>query len=425
MRFAQKGEPVRAGFDKISRFAQWVSAWYESSMSENGPYPDRIRALDLSGITKVTALGLGDQSVLPLWFGESDLVTPKFIRDAATAALEDGKTFYIHARGVLKLREALAAYHKRTASADIDVERITIPGAAMLAIVCSLQAVVETHDNIVIVSPIWPNIFQAAKLTGAIPRLVRLEEDWTSGKWTLDLQKLFDACDARTKVIFIASPGNPTGWMMGAQEQKQVLAFCRKRGIAIISDEVYGTLVYDGSPHAPSFLSIAEPDDAVFVIGSFSKPWAMTGWRIGWVVHPQSLATAFGVMAQANNTGAAHFLQYGALAALSPKGDAFRGELLARCAKGRAVVEDFLKGQNRIRWMKPDGAFYGFLHVDGLKDSLAFAQEMVKSVKVGVAPGTAFSLGDKRDDEYLRICFAQDAGKLAEGLGRIAKAVGP
>ena len=394
-------------------------------MSGKSPYPERIRALDLSGITKVTALGLGDASILPLWFGESDLVTPKFIRDAATKALEDGKTFYIHARGVLKLREELAAFHKRTAGAEIGVERITIPGAAMLAIVCSLQAVTDTGDNIVIVSPIWPNIFQAAKLTGAIPRLVRLEEDWAAGKWTLDLEKLFDACDERTKAIFIASPGNPTGWMMKADEQREVLAFCRKRGIAIISDEVYGTLVYDGRPHAPSFLSIAEPDDAVFVIGSFSKPWAMTGWRIGWVVHPTSLATAMGVMAQANNTGAAHFLQYGALAALTPEGDRFRGELLARCAKGRDVVEDFLKGQNRIRWMKPDGAFYGFLHVDGLKESLPFAQQMVKSAKVGVAPGAAFSLGDPRDDEYLRICFAQDSEKLAEGLRRIAKAVGP
>jgi aspartate/methionine/tyrosine aminotransferase len=392
-------------------------------MAGKVPYPERIRALDLSGITKVTALGLGDASVLPLWFGESDLVTPKFIRDAATKALEDGKTFYIHARGILKLREALVAFHKRTAGADIGVERITIPGAAMLAIVCALQSLVDTGDNIVIVSPIWPNIFQAAKLTGAVPRMVRLTEDWTSGKWKLDLQQLFDACDARTRAIFIASPGNPTGWMMGADEQKQVLEFCRKRGIAIISDEVYGTLIYDGHPHAPSFLSIAEPEDAVFVIGSFSKPWAMTGWRIGWLVHPDSLATAMGVMAQANNTGAAHFLQYGALAALSPEGDSFRGELLARCAKGRDVVEDFLKSQNRIRWMKPDGAFYGFLYVDGLKDSLSFAQEMVKSAKVGVAPGAAFSLGDPRDDCYLRICFAQDAGKLAEGLDRIGKAV--
>ncbi|HWY60653.1 MAG TPA: pyridoxal phosphate-dependent aminotransferase [Rhizomicrobium sp.] len=393
-------------------------------MADKIPYPARIRALELSGITKVAAMGLGNPDILPLWFGESDLVTPKFIRDAAIAALEDGKTFYTHARGILKLREELAAFHQRTSGADVEVERITVPGAAMLAITSALQALIETGDNIVIVSPIWPNIFQAAKIAGAAPRLVRLDEDWASGKWRLDLQKLFDTCDTRTKAIFIASPGNPTGWMMTAEEQKQVLEFSRARGIAIISDEVYGTLVYDGAPHAPSFLPIAKPDDAVFVIGSFSKPWAMTGWRIGWLVHPLSLAIPIGVMAQADNTGAAHFLQYGALAALSPQGDVFRGELLARCAKGREVVEDFLKTQNRIRWIKPDGAFYGFLNVEGMKDSVAFAQEMVRTMKVGVAPGAAFSLDDPHDESYLRICFAQDSVKLAEGLNRIAAAVG-
>jgi aspartate/methionine/tyrosine aminotransferase len=393
-------------------------------MTGKSPIRPQIQALELSGIMKIAALGLGNPDVLPLWFGETDLVTPKFIRDAATKALEDGKTFYTFARGILPLREALAAFHKRTSGADIAVDRITVPGAAMLAVTSALQCVVETGDNIVIVSPIWPNIFQAAKIAGATPRLVRLDEDWGKGKWKLDLQKLFNACDARTKAFFIASPGNPTGWMLTREEQKQILEFARARGIAIISDEVYGTLVYDGTPHAPSFLSLAMPDDAVFVIGSFSKPWAMTGWRIGWLVHPLSLATAMGVIAQANNTGSTHFLQYGALAALSPDGEKFRSELLARCAKGRDIVDGFIQSQNRIRWMKPDGAFYGFLHVDGLKDSLEFAKDMVRTVKVGVSPGWAFSLGDPRDESYLRICFAQDPVKLAEGLNRIATAVG-
>src|ERR1700742_2193441 len=108
------------------------------------PIRPQIQALDLSGITKVTMLGLGDSDILPLWFGESDLVTPKFIRDAATAALEDGKTFYTFARGIPALREALAAYHNRLLGTAITAERITLPGAAMLAIVCALQSVVET-----------------------------------------------------------------------------------------------------------------------------------------------------------------------------------------------------------------------------------------------------------------------------------------
>jgi aspartate/methionine/tyrosine aminotransferase len=393
--------------------------------SQNGKDPIRpvIRDLEPSGITKVTALGLGAPDVLPLWFGETDIVTPPFIRDAAVRALEDGKTFYTNARGILPLREALRDFHKRTSGADIAVERITIPGAAMLAVTTALQMCCETGDNIVIVSPIWPNIFQAAKVVGAEPRLVRLDEDWDSGKWTLDLDKLFDACDGRTKAMFLASPGNPTGWMMTAQQQKTILDFCRKNGIAIIADEVYGTLIYDGAKHAPSFLTIADENDAVFGINSFSKPWAMTGWRIGWLVHPKRVEGAAAAMAQCNNTGATHFLQYGALAALSPEGDAFRGTVVERCRKGRDVVDAFIKRQNRVRWMRPDGAFYGFLHVDGLKDSLGFCQRMVVDDKVGIAPGWAFSQGDPRDDSYVRICFAQDAARLEAALGRLEGAI--
>jgi len=392
-------------------------------MTRKDPIRPAIRDLKPSGITQVTALGLGDPGILPLWFGETDLVTPPFIRQAAAKALEDGRTFYTNARGILPLREAIRDFHKRTLGVDIAVERITIPGAAMLAVVTALQMCCETGDNVVVISPIWPNIFQAARVVGAEPRLVRLDEDWSAGRWHLDLDKLFDACDTRTKAMFIASPGNPTGWMLTGEEQKTILDFCRKRGIAILADEVYGTLVYDGSAHAPSFLSIAEDDDAVFAINSFSKPWAMTGWRIGWLVHPKSVEPAAAAMAQCNNTGSTHFVQYGALAALSPEGDVFRGQLLERCRQGRDVVDAWIRRQNRVRWMRPDGAFYGFLHVDGLKDSLGFCQNMVRNDKVGVSPGWAFSLGDARDDSYMRICFAQDAGRLAEALGRLESAI--
>ena len=160
----------------------------------------------------------------------------------------------MHARcpgwGIQALREGLAAYHKRTCGADVSVDRITVPGAAMLALTSALQCVVETGDNIVIPAPIWPNIFNAARVMGIEPRLVRLEEDWQAGRWQLDLDKLFAACDARTRALFIASPGNPTGWTLTRDEQKAILDFARARGIAIIADEVYGTLTYDGSQHA-------------------------------------------------------------------------------------------------------------------------------------------------------------------------------
>ena len=384
--------------------------------------PD-IAALEPSGLARIFDLGRGIDGLIPLWLGETDLVTPKFIRDAAIGALEDGKTFYLNARGLPALRQAIADLHTRTTGVPVDPARVTVPGSAMLAVDSALQCLVNNGDNIVIVAPIWPNIFNAAKVMGVEPRLVRLEEDWNTGRWHLDLDRLFAACDERTKGFFLASPGNPTGWTLTNDQQREILAFARKRGIAIIADEVYGTLTYGVTSHAPSFLQVADPEDALFVIAGFSKPFAMTGWRMGWLLHPKSLENAFEVSAQTNNTGAASFLQYGALAALSPQGDDFRAELLARCTKGRSVVDDFLKQQNRIRWLKPDGAFYGFLQIEGLTDSMGFAEKLALQHRVGVSPGSSFGMGDARDAAYVRICFARDSDNLADGLRRIEDGV--
>ncbi len=388
-------------------------------MPMKSPIRPVLSQLRPNGIVEVASLGLDRPGLIPLWFGESDMVTPAFIRDAAARALADGKTFYTWARGIPELRQAIAGFHQHTLGVAIDAERVTVPGAAMLAIVMALSCVVETGDNIVIVAPVWPNIFHAAQVAGAEVRLVRLDEDWQADRWHLDLDKLFARCDARTKAIFISSPNNPTGWMASREEQRAILDFARQRGLAIISDEVYGTMVYDGSRHAPSFLQIADENDAVFVINSFSKPWAMTGWRIGWLTHPRNLAEAMRVLSPASNTGTTTFNQYGALAALTPEGDAFREALRARCEANRAIVADFIAGQNRVRWMIPDGAFYGFLEVEGLTGSLAFAKDLVTSANVGTAPGSAFGLGDPRDEAYVRVCFARDAEGLRKGLERI------
>jgi aspartate aminotransferase len=390
------------------------------------PIRPAIRTLEPNGIALVSGTALHDPDVIALWFGESDLVTPSFIREAAKRALDEGKTFYTNARGITPLREAIRDFHGRTTGADVALERITVPGSAMLAVICALQCVIETGDNIVVVSPVWPNIFQAAEICGAEVKFARLTDDWHASppRWRLDFDSVIAACDARTKAIFIASPGNPTGWVMSREEQTVLLEFARSRGIAIVSDEVYGTILYDGRRHAPSFLEIAEADDAVFVINSFSKPWAMTGWRVGWLVHPVSLGRQMWMISAADNTGATTFAQWGALAALSPQGDAFRAEMLARCCAGKAVVQDWLGTQNRIRWIEPEGAFYGFLHVDGLRDSLAFALRLARQARVGTAPGSAFSFaGDAHADSYLRICFAQDAGRVATGLERLGKAM--
>ena len=391
-------------------------------MSPRDPIRPTIRHMQRNGIGEVARLGLGQSDVLPLWFGETDLVTPDFIRDAAKRALDGGRTFYTFTNGIPELRAAIADFHKRFIDADIAVERITVPGSAMLGVKIALDCVVETGDNVVIVAPIWPNIFEAARAAGAETRLYPLHRSGPGGRWQLDLDGLFARCDARTKAIFVASPGNPTGWIMSAAEQKALLDSARQRGIAIIADEVYGTLVYEGR-HAPSFLSIAEENDAVFVINSFSKAWAMTGWRIGWFVGPKNLFGPLAQLSAVNNTGATTFAQWGALAAVRD-GDGFIKEMVARCARGRDIVQRFIEGQNRLSWAKPEGAFYGFIAIEGLPDSIAFAKELLATARVGVAPGMAFGTpGDPEIEKHIRICFAQDPKRLETALGRIGDAL--
>ena len=378
-----------------------------------------ILALERNGIAAISQKGLGNREIIPLWFGESDAVTPEFIRAGAKKALDDGRTFYTFARGITELREAIATWTTKQCGRPLDLERVTVPGAAMMGVQIALQCVCETGDNVVIVSPMWPNIFQAVRGLGAEPRFVRLQGGSGDRPWTLDLDQLFAACDRRTKAVFVASPGNPTGWIMRVEEQRAVLEFTRRRGIAIISDEVYAPIVFDVA--APSFAALADDEDDVFIVNSFSKAWAMTGWRVGWLVHPLKLRVQMAEMSAYNNTGATTFAQYGALTALRD-GDEFVAFMREMSRKGRDIVQSFLQTQNRMSWSKPEGAFYGFIAIDGMTDSMAFAKRLVEEAKVGVAPGRAFGPPDDKDnDRFIRICFAQSAALLEEALGRIAK----
>src|SRR5262249_34633421 len=158
------------------------------------------------------------------------------------------------------------------------------------AIMLALQTVIEPGNSVAVVTPVWPNIFAAVKVVGGNVRQVPLVAE--HHHYRLDLDRLFAACDDTTRAIFIATPGNPTGWLMSAEDRGAVVEFCRKRGLWFIADEVYARFVYD-RPVAPSVLSVSEPDDPIFVINSFSKTWAMTGWRQGWLTAPAALGEVF------------------------------------------------------------------------------------------------------------------------------------
>lgn len=381
-----------------------------------------IAGMPETPIAEVAVSVFGDPDVVPLWFGESDLVTPAFIRDAAAEGLQAGETFYTWQRGVPELRASLSAYTERLYGIKCPVDRISVTTGGMQAILIVCQLLLDPGDNVVIVSPIWPNISSAVKLVHGEPKYVALERS-ASGRWKLDLQKLFDAVDERTRAIFINSPGNPTGWTMSSDEQRAVLDFARKRGLWIMADEVYARLTYvkraDGQQVAPSFLELAGPDDPLIVLNSFSKPWAMTGWRIGWLTHPAALGDQFAKLVQINTSGLPAFLQRGAIAALE-KGDAFVTEMVQRCHAGRELAFQRLSGLPRITLARPDAAFYAFFSVDGVEDTLGFCLKLAKEYKVGLAPGEAFGPGGQGN---IRLCFASSAERLSRGLDRIEAAV--
>lgn len=371
-----------------------------------------IAEMENQRIGEVSRIAIGDPDIVPLWFGEPDLDTPEFIRNAAIEALNSGHTRYVNKRGVPPLRQAIHKYLTGLYGIDLDMERITVTGSGMTAIMIAVETLVDNGDNVVMISPIWPNIFYCAQTMGGESRHVRLHQHESA--WKLDLDELFDACDERTKAIFIASPSNPSGWLMTVDEQKAVLDFCRQRGIWIIADEVYHRFTYD-RPYAPSFLQIAEPDDSLYVVHSMSKAWAMTGWRCGWIIHPAELGDRMGDLSGINNTGSTAFVQQAAATALN-EGEDFVQFMVDRCRRGRDIVQQRLGGMPNLRMAPIEAAFYAFVAIDGVDDDLELAKKLVRQFKVGVAPGTAFGPGN---EGYLRLCFAQSEATLAEGLGRL------
>ncbi|MGF1455820.1 MAG: pyridoxal phosphate-dependent aminotransferase [Alphaproteobacteria bacterium] len=381
-------------------------------------YRDAILDLPPSALTELTRLGVNRTDILPLWFGETDIVTPPFICEAAARAMAEGMTFYGPARGLPALREAIVAYTARHYGMDVDIDRVSVPGSAMLSINIVLQCLVGEGDRIVIVTPQWANISLAAQSRGAeivqVPQTITGEGE--AARWTLDLDRLFDACTPGTKALFIGSPANPTGYMTRADEQRAILDMARRRGIAVIADEVYARLAY-GMHTAPSYLPLAGDDEPVFIINSFSKIWAMTGWRIGWLTGPRALGETLLHMAGFNNTGVPPFLQHGAIAALE-QGEDLVASIQERCATGLAIVEEHLGHHPRIRMARPEGAFYAFIEIEGVDDSIAFAKALFHTEHVGVAPGAAFGPGN---ENRVRLCFARRQDQLREALERLTR----
>src|SRR5690606_29875757 len=329
-----------------------------------------IEALPSSKIRAIADAGMGRADLIPLWFGEPDTPTPKFICAAAAEALAAGDTFYQPNAGIAELRASLAAYMNGLYGTRLELDNVVVSASAMNALMLVMQALVDPGDVVVTTTPSWPNLPALPQILSGRVRSVPLTPG--NAGWRLDLDRLFDACDGRTRVIFLNSPNNPTGWMMAGEEQKEVLAFARERGIWIVSDEVYARLVYDRG-HAPSFLEQAEPDDRVIVVNSFSKTWSMTGWRLGWITAPAALGPTFEMLTEYNIAGPPGFVQRAGVVAVRD-GEPFVAEIVARYRAARDLVLERVAAIPRLALPRPDAAFYAFMRVEGMSDSVAFAK---------------------------------------------------
>jgi aspartate aminotransferase len=374
---------------------------------------EAVRELRGSRIAEISALGMGDPQVIPLWYGEGDLPTPDFIGEAAADALRAGHTFYTYKAGLPELRATLAGYQSRLYGRNIDAERVAVTSSGMTALMLVSQALIDPGDNLVIVAPVWPNIAAAVSIMGGEPRLVSLDPR-PAGGWRLDPERVFAACDVRTRGIFVNSPSNPTGWVITPEEIAALIAFARRRGLWLIADEVYARIVY-GNRAAPSFLEQAEPEDRLIAVNSFSKNWAMTGWRLGWMTMPPDLLPQIEKLIEFNTSGSPTFLQHAGIVAVRD-GEPFIQSFVARCRAARDVAIDALSACRRVHAARPEGAFYAFFRIDGVADSLAFAKELLHRAKVGLAPGSAFG---PMGEGYLRLCFARDPAQIAAAVERL------
>ena len=374
---------------------------------------DTIRDISSSRIAEISALGFGDPDVIPLWYGESDLATPAFIGDAASAAIEAGHTFYTYKAGLPELRQTIADYQSGLYARPVAADRVVVTSSGMTALMLAAQALIDSGDNLVIMAPIWPNIAAAVSIMGGEPRLVSLDPV-PGGGWRLDLERLFAACDGRTRGIFVNSPSNPTGWVASGAEIAELLAFARRRGLWLLADEVYGRITYGNRP-APSFLDQAEPEDRLIVVNSFSKNWAMTGWRLGWMTIPADLLPQIEKLVEFNTSGSPTFLQHAAIVAIR-HGEEFLAQFVARCRAARDVAIEALQRCRRVEVARPEGAFYAFPRIAGVRDSLAFAKEVLFTAKVGLAPGSAFG---PMGEGHLRLCFARDPAQVADAVERL------
>ena len=372
-----------------------------------------------SRIRELADMAMKMEGVLRLYFGESNIPTPDYIKRAASKALEEGYTFYTENAGLPGLRQDLAHYYHRVQGVELDPRsEIVVTGSGVQALNVGIRCVLDPGDEALVLTPAWPNASANIKMDNAtlveIPLLLR------GDRYTIDFDALEAAVTPRTRLLVYTSPSNPLGWVATETEQEELLEFARRHDLWLLADEVYDRLYYrtpELGVAAPSILRKANREDAVIVAQSFSKTYCMTGWRIGWLVGRRDIGEKTAQLNEYIISHAASFVQRAAQTALV-HGEEELKRMLVRLKGNRDFCLAALRQMPGVTVPSPDGAFYLFPKIDGLQDSFSFCRKLLEEARVGLAPGVAFGAGGEGS---VRICYAADREILEQAMERLAR----
>jgi len=367
-------------------------------------------SLTLAIDSKAKAMKAEGIDVCSFGAGEPDFDTPEHIKAACIAALQAGMTKYTPSSGIPELRQAISEKFKADNNLEYKPSQIVVSNGAKHSCLNAILACVQPGDEVVVPAPFWLSYPEMVRLAGGEPIIVQTKEE---NGWKMTPDEFQDAMSPRTKMVIINSPGNPTGAVYTAEELAAIGEVAAAEDILILSDEIYEKLTYDDTKHVSIASLSQELYNLTITVNGFSKSYAMTGWRLGYLGAPEAIAKAIDAMQSHSTSGCTSFAQKGALAAL--KGDQqpvsdMREEFDIR----RQYMLDRLKSIPRVSVVEPKGAFYVLANISqyGL-NSTNFADRLLSKHHVAVVPGVAFG-----DDRTIRFSYATSLDIIKKGLDR-------
>jgi aspartate/methionine/tyrosine aminotransferase len=369
------------------------------------------RAADLprSAIRQIMALAAGRPNVIHLEVGEPDFSTPQHITDAAFAAASAGWTKYSPNAGLSSLRRQVAARASRHSKEGVVTEQVVITTGAIGALYSALMAVVDAGDEVLVPDPGWPNYEAIVHLAGA--RAIRYEERASRG-FLPNAAEIAGLITPRTKALLINTPGNPSGAVFPESLMAEISAIVRRAGIYLVSDEIYEDIVFESKHVSAAALT---PSDRVFIVSGFSKSYAMTGWRLGWLVCPPNLSSIVAGLQEPVTSCASTIAQKAGEAALGGDQTSVT-ELRDIFRRRRDIVVDVF-GNTGLLPITPQGAFYALIDINSTgQRSLEFAKDFLVACDTAVVPGITFG---PNCDRYVRVAFTTADEQLRGGLLRL------